>query len=210
MESLTKLKFKVYNGETLNNAIVSYKIDGVRAHLVDGQVVSRSGKPLYNLTLDTPIAEVFLGNWETTVSAVRTQNGMPIDKEHIYSLSPLDPRLVIGYYSTITSDEVEILFQQALNKQYEGLVIHTETVLYKVKNTETFDLEVLGVIPGKGKFNGMMGALKTKKGNVGTGFSVLQRKESWAIGDIIEIECMELTPNGQFRHPRFIRRRIDK
>jgi ATP-dependent DNA ligase len=49
-------------------------------------------------------------------------------------------------------------------------------------------------------------------GKVGTGFSDAMRKEDWnsRIGEFIEVECMQLTPDGKFRHPRFLKRRWDK
>jgi len=52
-------------------------------------------------------------------------------------------------------------------------------------------------------------------GKVGVGFSDVERETWWTPvfrrpGIIIEVECMELTPAGRFRHPRFIRIREDK
>ena len=61
-----------------------------------------------------------------------------------------------------------------------------------------------------------MGALITEMGKVGTGFTDINR-EWWAdpcrdlpVPYIIEVECMGLTKNGKFRHPRFKRIRWDK
>jgi len=48
-------------------------------------------------------------------------------------------------------------------------------------------------------------------GNVGTGLTDDQRRQFWAKPPLtIEVECMELTPDGKFRHPRFKRERFDK
>ena len=210
------MKFKKYNGETLTNAIVSYKIDGVRAHNTPDGPISRAGKPLYNLTLpdNVEVAEIYGGTWEETISMVRTQKGgSPVSKSAIYSLVPkLDKRLIIGKYATITPDEVAELFETAKQKGLEGLIIETDGVYYKVKGTETYDVPVLEVQEGTGRNLGRMGALMTPMGKVGGGFTDAQRELYYKdiIGKIIEVECMELTPDGKFRHPRFVRLREDK
>lgn len=209
------MKFKKYNGETLTNAIVSYKIDGVRAHNTPDGPVSRAGKPLYNLTMPKSIevAEIYGGTWEETISMVRTQVGAPVPKSAIYSLRPkLDKRLVVGEYKIITPQEVENLFIFAKASGYEGLIIESEGLLYKVKGTETYDVPVTAVQEGTGRNLGRMGALMTPMGKVGGGFTDAQRELYYTniIGKIIEVECMELTPDGKFRHPRFVRLREDK
>jgi ATP-dependent DNA ligase len=79
---------------------------------------------------------------------------------------------------------------------------------------------VTEIIEGTGKHKGRMGALMTPMGKVGTGFTDQERKEWWGrkalLGNhptlawLIEVECMQLTPDGKFRHPRFLRIRYDK
>jgi len=209
------MKFKKYEGQTLTNATVSYKIDGVRAHNTPDGPVSRAGKPLYNLTLpdDIEVAEIYGGTWEQTISMVRTQVGAPVPESAIYSLRPnIDKRLVIGVYDTITPMEVAHLFDVAKLQKLEGLIIESEGLLYKVKGTETFDVPVIGVQEGTGRNLGRMGALLTPMGKVGGGFTDAHRELYYKdiIGKIIEVECMELTPDGKFRHPRFVRLREDK
>ena len=89
-------------------------------------------------------------------------------------------------------------------------LLHPGNVWLKVKSSDTFDVQVTDVVPGRGKHTGRMGALMTERGKVGTGFTDAQRSEVWQAGEIIEVECMSLTPSGKFRHPRFVRRRFDK
>jgi DNA ligase-1 len=81
-----------------------------------------------------------------------------------------------------------------------------------------------------------MGALLTPRGKVGTGFTDKQREEwyEWFMtqpcgiydeagekptrfelladgaAPTIEVDCWELTKDGKFRHPRYIRLREDK
>lgn len=204
------LKFKKYK-DNLSKALVTYKIDGVRLHVENGQHLSRAGKPLYNLpALDDGIYEVYKDNWETSVSICRTRQGEIIDKLHIYKLYPdYDDRLIHGKYE-ITPEILDKFLKQAINEGFEGLVLRNEGVFYKIKPVETYDVEVTGVQMGTGRHGGRMGALITDLGKVGTGFTDKDRESLDWIGSTIEVACMSLTPSGKFRHPRFIRKRIDK
>lgn len=203
------MKFKTYAGETLDDVEVSWKIDGVRGHLLNGEVVSRARKPLYNIPPIHNVFEVFLGNWEKTLSAVSSKNRPPIPEECLYSLDPMDPRLFVGYYKTIDAVIVKELLTKAIALGHEGLVLRTPSGFYKVKDHVTYDVLVTGLLPGRGKHRGMIGAVVTPMGNVGSGFTMEQRKSN-LIGKVIEVRAMSLTPNGKFRHPRFIRVRDDK
>lgn len=131
------------------------------------------------------------------------------------------------------------LFKLAQQGGYEGLVLRGPNgERLKVKGRETHDVIVRGIIPGTGKHSGRMGALLTDMGRVGTGFSNDEREwfHMYSLlieaqhpahcavfddgpltncpcdrsGFLIEVECMELTPDGKFRHPRFVRTRPDK
>lgn len=207
------MKFRTYQGETLTNVDVTLKIDGVRAHNVNGKILSRKDKPLYNITMDYDVAEIFTGSWENTVSRVRTHNGTPLEAQYIYCLDPIDPRLNLGFAFKLEPEDVERIFKEARYNGYEGLVLRTDKYWYKVKEQENFDTIVTGIIEGKGKYVGRLGAFVTAQGNVGTGLTDKQREEFFtpdSIGKTIEVETMGLTPKGKFRHPRFIRERFDK
>lgn len=212
------IKPSLYSGGDLKGLWdFTVKLDGVRALVIDNKVVSRSGKPLFNLDflLQTNLTdvEVFLGSWETTVSAVRSFDSVPITLDSIYSLDPLDSRL---YLTSVPDPSEEFIFQKlssVLTTGAEGLVLRQQNNWLKVKPFETYDIEVTGVIPGKGKYEGKLGAFITNMGNVGTGLTDNQRQffqENTPIGSVIEVECMSLTPSGKFRHPRFKRQRVDK
>jgi hypothetical protein len=197
---------------------VSYKIDGVQAIVKDGIVTSRAGKPLYNLPpLEDGKYEIFLGTWNESVSAVRTHEGKDIHSRNIYQLEPeLDERLLM----TIVEDGnrtnlvIDDLFNTATALGYEGLVLKDlETgEQYKVKGSETHDVMVEDVIPGKGKHTGKIGALVTRFGKVGTGLTDSDREKdpNDFIGEVIEVGCMSMTKDGKFRHPRFLRLREDR
>ena len=111
----------------------------------------------------------------------------------------------------------------------EGLVLDDTDLKYypskrnahciKVKQKETYDLLVLGVQEGKGKFTGMVGSLVCQFGD-GTqvtcgGMTDLERKAWWrnpslVSGKIVEVMAMRGSSKGVLREPRFKRIREDK
>lgn len=107
---------------------------------------------------------------------------------------------------------------------YEGAIVKLLDSAYlpgrskswlKLKGEETEDILITDVFEGEGKYQGMLGGFVTSKGKVGGGFTDEQRKTFWdlsktLIGRTIEVEYHELTPDGKFRHPRFVRFRGDK
>ncbi len=102
---------------------------------------------------------------------------------------------------------------KAVAKGYEGLILRQDKRWLKVKPIDTFDVEILSLIEGKGKYKGKLGALVTSLGNVGTGFTDEEREDIWEnkyIGNTVEVSYMHLTEDGKFRHPRFLRIRFDK
>ncbi len=92
----------------------------------------------------------------------------------------------------------------------------------KVKFTETLDVPVTGVQPGKGKFVGTLGALMLDLNGVqtkaGTGFSEAERERLWKmwqagtlVGKTVEVKYQEITKGGKkFRFPVYVRLREDK
>lgn len=195
------------------------KLDGVQAIYRGGKPISRRGKPLYNLPrMPDGVYEVYLGSWERTVSAVRTLVAAVIPREHLYRIDhKLDERLVIHtFLSGVKAPMVKRLLRRELARGGEGLVLHPfvlgrdDREPLKVKPVETYDVKVVGMIAGRGKHEGRMGALVTPMGDVGTGFTDADRaRRSW-VGKTIEVAALGLTPGGKFRHPRFVRVRFDK
>ncbi|MBL8429916.1 MAG: DNA ligase [Dechloromonas sp.] len=101
----------------------------------------------------------------------------------------------------------------------EGLMLHLadapyETgrsdVLLKVKPWQDAEAVVIGHQPGKGRFAGMLGALKvrTPEGKeflLGTGFSAAQRRAPPAPGATVTYHYRDLTSRGQPRFASFLR-----
>lgn len=90
----------------------------------------------------------------------------------------------------------------------------------KVKDHLSLDLKCVGLVEGKGKFEGMVGAIKVAYNgqviHVGGGkMSTLDREVVWhdpalIVGRIVEVHALASSQHGLLREPRFIRIRHDK
>lgn len=215
------IKPKFWTGGDLKGTWhITLKIDGVRMLRDDkGNPVSRSGKPLYNLdhiSKDITDAEIYGGDWESSISLVRTSvNGSPVPNDRVFSLDPIESRLDLGHYEDPTEEFLHLLLAAYRERGYEGLVIRKGNKWLKVKPEETADVRIIGIQEGtKGKKNeGKLGAFITEHGKIGTGFTDELRValfDEELIGSIVEVKYMELTPGGKMRHARYIRIREDR
>lgn len=101
----------------------------------------------------------------------------------------------------------------------EGLVLHLASapvtagrsdVLLKLKALQDAEAVVVGHVPGKGKYAGMLGALSVRAESgqtfrLGTGLSDEQRQSPPAIGSTVTYSFQNLTPAGRPRFARFVR-----
>lgn len=211
------MKILRYDNRILENAIVTKKLDGIQCMFDEGRAVSRKGKPLYGIDpawlVPGHIYEVFCGDFRSTVVATRTRNAPLIDRKCLYTIWPVDHRIMLGYENRLSPAVVQDYMDKVLSQGHEGLVIRTLSGLWKVKPVNSYDVRITGLKPGKNRHKGRLGAFETARGLVGTGLTDLQREKFnrvSMVGEIIEVQCMELTPGGKFRHPRFIRHRFDK
>ncbi len=115
--------------------------------------------------------------------------------------------------------ELKRKFDAIVKAGAEGLMLHLadapyitgrSDVLLKLKPQLDTEAQVLAHIPGKGKYVGMMGALKvkTKDGIVfklGTGFSDEQRRNPPAIGAQVTYTYRDITLKGVPRFASFVR-----
>ena len=208
-------KPKNWDGKDLKGVwVVSIKKDGVRAFIKDGIALSRAGKPLYNLEgIEDGDYEIFIEDWNTTVSRVRTQEGEPIGQHRAYSLDPLDNNLVYHVaYDGLSRNTILNFLDLVTLDGHEGLVLRQGDKWIKVKPRDNTDIEVTGVKLGSGRIFGLLGAFTTELGNVGTGFTDKQRKEllGTPIGSMIEVSHRGFTKAGNFKEPSFVRLRFDK
>jgi len=202
------LQMDVWEGQPPQHSL-SIKLDGVQVLLHNGVVVSRKLKPLYNVDPqhleEGKRYEAFLGTFKETRSVLRTlDHERKVRKDELYEIWPdTDPRLLLPLDTDILAK-----FDEIIEAGGEGLIIDR---LYKLKNEITFDVPITDILTGTGKNSDRMGSLVTPMGKVGIGFKDHERHLSlWTVGEIIEVKCMELTPAGKFRMPRFHRKRFDK
>ena len=101
----------------------------------------------------------------------------------------------------------------------EGLMLHKtdadyvtgrSSVLLKLKPVADAEAEVVAHIPGKGRLEGILGALevKTEDGirfKLGTGFSDAQRKTPPPLGSRVTYTYRDVTPKGVPRFAAFLR-----
>jgi ATP-dependent DNA ligase len=227
MEASEVNKPRAWNGTKLTGDwLVTLKVDGVRAIWRDDQGwFSRANKPLYNIPPwqhgSARDCEVFVGTFRDTIRATRTKflkrNTPPIQLKHLYGLEPLDARLRWGTLTNPSAADILAQLQRANELDYEGLVLRQGDCWIKVKPEETHDVTITGFGEGTGKHLGRLGYVTTAKGAVGSGFTDAEREFLWAeakaqrlVGQVIEVSCMQFTPDGQFRHPFFVRMRPDK
>lgn len=82
----------------------------------------------------------------------------------------------------------------------------------KVKKYLDAECTVRKILPGKGKYTGLMGALQCELAdggfvNIGSGFSDRERTEPPPVGGVITFKYYGLTKNGKPRFPVYLRRR---
>lgn len=215
-----------WNGRALTGVwTVSIKLDGVRAIWRDGRWVSRANKPLHNLPPwrdgQPRDCEVFVNNFRDTIRATRTKclkhDTPSITRQHLYGLAPVDPRLHWGTLTNPAPADIRAILDRANALNYEGIVLRKGADWIKVKPLETYDVLITGFTEGRGKHRGRLGFVTTARGAVGAGFTDDEREILWAeanagrlLGQVIEVNCMQLTSHSNFRHPVFIRMRPDK
>ena len=224
-DGTTYVKATYWKGEALKgNWVITRKIDGVRAmRNKDGNVVSRNGKPLYNLDhLQFEDAEIFRKDWETTVSLVRSLQwpDEPIMQHEVYELDQpefgYDERLHLCVVTNPTEAQIDRLLKEQLELGHEGLVMRQGDKWKKVVPELFADVRITGWYEGKtGKNIGKFGGFTTNYGNVGTGFTEEFRSMEHShfdnlVGTIMQVGYREKTPAGKLRFPRFERMRYDK
>lgn len=132
-----------------------------------------------------------------------------------------------GWPQLVAIPQLRVKDRQALKSKLdevvraggEGLMLHLaeapyltgrSDVLLKLKPLSDTEATVVGHIPGKGKYQGMLGALRVempdgKQFVIGTGFTDAVRKSPPAVGTVITYTYRGLTKNGLPRFASYLR-----
>ena len=111
------------------------------------------------------------------------------------------------------------MLDEIVTKGGEGLMLHRADSLYhsgrsddllKLKPWQDAEATVVEILPGKGKFNGMMGSLLVtdesgRRFRIGTGFSNKERKNPPAVGTVITYKFTGTTNKGLPKFASFLR-----
>lgn len=137
---------------------------------------------------------------------------------------------------SVPDDHLELVVQErvadaaALNERLrsvvaaggEGLVLHRDAACYrpgrsadllKLKPLRDAEARVVGHLPGRGKYQGMLGALLVEDADgrrfrIGTGFTDEQRRHPPPIGSSVTYAFQDYTEAGLPRFARFLRVRV--
>ncbi len=115
--------------------------------------------------------------------------------------------------------ELQQRLSEVLKQRGEGLMLHLAEapystgrgdVLLKLKPWLDAEATVIGHLPGKGKYRGMLGALRLempdgKRFNLGTGFSDAARRNPPPVGTLVTYRYRELNQNGMPRFASYLR-----
>lgn len=126
---------------------------------------------------------------------------------------------VVTQFKVANEAELKQRLDDVVKGGGEGLALHRGTSLYhagrtgdllKFKPFDDAEARVVGYVPGKGKYEGMMGALLMEmpdgtRFRIGTGFSDEVRRHPPAIGSMVTFRFQGMTSGGKPRFARFMR-----
>ena len=118
-----------------------------------------------------------------------------------------------------SEDALLNMLDEIVTKGGEGLMLHRADSLYhsgrsddllKLKPWQDAEATVVEILPGKGKFSGMMGSLLVtdesgRRFRIGTGFSNKERKNPPAVGTVITYKFTGTTKKGLPKFASFLR-----
>ena len=125
----------------------------------------------------------------------------------------------IEQFPVVDREMLQKRFKSVVKAGGEGLMLHRADALYetgrgdtllKMKPFEDAEASVIAHLPGKGKHEGRLGALRVRtpdgrEFSLGTGFSDAQREFPPAIGTTVSYRYRDLTRTGLPRFASFLR-----
>jgi DNA ligase-1 len=129
----------------------------------------------------------------------------------------------IEQFSAVDRDSLKKRMNEVVKAGGEGLMLHRADAPYetgrsdtllKMKPWEDAEAVVISHQPGKGKYAGMLGALRVRTADgreflLGTGFSDEQRRNPPQVGTTVTYRYRDLTGSGLPRFPSFLRPRTE-
>ena len=129
----------------------------------------------------------------------------------------------IEQFSVVDRNGLKKRMNEVVKAGGEGLMLHRADALYetgrsdtllKMKPWEDAEAVVIAHQPGKGKYTGMLGALRVRTDDgrefsLGTGFTDTQRRDPPALGTTVTYRYRDVTRNGLPRFASFLRVRAD-
>lgn len=126
---------------------------------------------------------------------------------------------VVGQFEMSDRKSLDLKLNEILKLGGEGVMLHRadatyttgrSDVLLKMKLWHDAEARVVGHQPGKGKYAGMLGALKVRTADgvefmLGTGFNEAERQNPPPIGSLVTYRYRELTKRGVPRFASFYR-----
>lgn len=141
--------------------------------------------------------------------------------ERLSKVKPYENEVIkiIPQIEAENKEHLEKFLKEIEAKGGEGVVVRDPNALYinkrsdkalKVKTFHDTECEVVGYAGGRGKFEGLVGALECKLSTgvvfrLGTGMSDAQRKNPPLLGASVTFKYQELTKLGKPRFPVFVR-----
>jgi DNA ligase 1 len=125
----------------------------------------------------------------------------------------------IEQFSVVDRNSLKKRMKEVVKAGGEGLMLHRADALYqtgrndtllKMKPWEDAEAVVIGHVPGKGKYAGMLGALRVRTSDgrefsLGTGFTDAQRRDPPALSATVTYRYHDLTNTGMPRFASFFR-----
>lgn len=130
---------------------------------------------------------------------------------------------LVPQYRIASHDVLMSKLTEAVKAGAEGLMLHHDQASYrtgrrddllKVKRHEDAEARVVSYVPGKGKYQGMMGSLLLEmpdgtRFKIGSGFSDLERQNPPPIGSLVTYKYFGKTKRGKPKFASFLRIRRD-
>ena len=125
----------------------------------------------------------------------------------------------IEQFSVVNRNSLQKRMKEIVKAGGEGLMLHRadapyetghSATLLKLKSWEDAEAVVIGHLPGKGKYAGVLGALRVRTDDgrefsLGTGFTDQQRRDPPPIGATVTYRYHDLTRHGLPRFASFLR-----